>query len=62
LRSVSVLLHAFLPSASARMLSALGREDTAFAAAPFGSAGGGVRLGELGQLFPKIEPPAEDAA
>jgi methionyl-tRNA synthetase len=61
LRVVSVLLHAYLPAATARLLQALGREDTAIAAASFG-APGGARIGELGQLFPRVEPGEADAA
>jgi methionyl-tRNA synthetase len=61
LRVVSVLVHAYIPNSSARLLAALGQEDTSIEAARFGAAGGGASPGELGQLFPKIEPP-EDAA
>jgi methionyl-tRNA synthetase len=63
LRVASVLLHPFLPTATGKLLSALGREDTSLETARFGAAGGGAGLGELGQLFPRVEPPpAEDAA
>jgi methionyl-tRNA synthetase len=61
LRVVSVLLHAYLPASTTRLLEALGREDAAIAAARFG-APGGVRIGELGQLFPRVESPEADAA
>jgi methionyl-tRNA synthetase len=62
LRSVSVLLHPFLPDSAERLLAALGREDHSLATAGFGSVGGGAKIGELGQLFPKIEPPEASAA
>jgi methionyl-tRNA synthetase len=61
LRVVSVLLHAYLPASTTRLLEALGREDAAIAAARFG-APGGARIGELGQLFPRVESPEADAA
>jgi methionyl-tRNA synthetase len=61
LRVVSVLLHAYLPTSSGRLLAALGREETGIDAAEFGAAGGGARLGDLDQLFPKVEPAADAA-
>ena len=61
LRAVTVLLHAYLPSSTARLLEALGNDDTTIAAAAFG-APGGARTGEVGQLFPRVEPPEADAA
>jgi methionyl-tRNA synthetase len=61
LRVVSLLLHAFIPDSSRKLLTALGHDDTSLDAASFGAVGGGAQLGELGQLFPKIEP-REDAA
>jgi methionyl-tRNA synthetase len=62
LRVVSVLVHPFLPGSAERLLAALGREDLSLEAARFGTGPGGARIGELGQLFPKVEPPAESAA
>ena len=62
LRVVSVLLHPFLPRSAERLLAALGREDRSFETAAFGSLPGGATVGELGQLFPKVEPPAASAA
>jgi methionyl-tRNA synthetase len=55
LRVVSVLVHPFMPAAAERLLTALGREDRSLDAARFGAAPGGARIGELGQLFPKVE-------
>jgi methionyl-tRNA synthetase len=57
LRTVSVLLHPFMPESAERLLTALGREDRSLASAHFGAVPGGARVGELGQLFPKVEPP-----
>ena len=61
LRVVSVLLHAYLPESTARLLEALGQEDTAIEAARFGALGG-ARIGELGQLFPRVEAEAPAGA
>jgi methionyl-tRNA synthetase len=62
LRSVSVLLHAFLPESAEKLLAALGREDRSLETAAFGSLPGGATIGEVGQLFPKVEPPEASAA
>jgi methionyl-tRNA synthetase len=62
LRVVSVLVHPFMPSSAEKLLEALGREDRSIAGASFGAGAGGARVGELGQLFPKVESPAADAA
>jgi methionyl-tRNA synthetase len=62
LRVVSVLVHPFMPSSAEKLLAALGREDRSIAGARFGAGPGGASVGELGQLFPKVEPPAADAA
>jgi methionyl-tRNA synthetase len=62
MRSVSVLLHPFLPHSAERLLTALGREDRSLDTAGFGALPGGARVGELGQLFPKVEPAAAPAA
>jgi methionyl-tRNA synthetase len=62
LRVVSVLLHPFLPGSAEKLLGALGREDRSLENAGFGSFPGGARIGELDQLFPKVEAPEEPAA
>jgi methionyl-tRNA synthetase len=62
LRVVSVLLHPWIPDTAERLLTALGREQRALDGARLGAAGGGARLGELGQLFPRVEPKAEAPA
>jgi methionyl-tRNA synthetase len=61
LRVVSVLVHPFMPGSAEKLLSALGREDRSIAGARFGAGSGGARVGELGQLFPKVDPVAEPA-
>jgi methionyl-tRNA synthetase len=61
LRVVSVLLHPYLPASAERLLAALGREDRSIEGARFGSGSGGARIGELGQLFPKVEAPEPSA-
>jgi methionyl-tRNA synthetase len=61
LRVVSVLLHAFLPAKSEQLLAALGREDLGFENARLGALPGGAKVGELGQLFPRVEAEAPAA-
>jgi methionyl-tRNA synthetase len=54
LRITTLLLHAYMPETTGRLLDALdepGRE-----LADFGSRGGGQSLGELAPLFPKLAP------
>jgi methionyl-tRNA synthetase len=54
LRITTMLLHAYMPETTGRLLDALaepGRE-----LAEFGSRGGGQSLGELPPLFPKLAP------
>jgi len=58
LRVVSVLLQPFMPRSAERLLAALGREELSLDAARLGAVGGGAGLGELGQLFPRIEADA----
>jgi methionyl-tRNA synthetase len=58
LRVVSVLLHAFMPVKSEEMLAALGREDLGLEEARLGAKPGGATVGELGQLFPRVEAEA----
>jgi methionyl-tRNA synthetase len=62
LRVVSVLLHPWMPESAERLLAALGREDLSLEAAQLGAVAGGATLGELGQLFPRVEPRAEAPA
>jgi methionyl-tRNA synthetase len=62
LRVVSVLLHAFMPGSAERLLAALGQEDRALERARLGARGGGAEIGELGQLFPRVETPEPSAA
>ena len=62
LRVVSVLLHPFMPASTERLLAALGQEDLSLDGARLGAAGGGARIGELGQLFPRVEPSEPTAA
>jgi methionyl-tRNA synthetase len=54
LRVTTLLLHAYMPETTSRLLDALGEPDRALA--EFGSRGGGQSLGELGPLFPKLAP------
>jgi methionyl-tRNA synthetase len=62
LRVVSVLLHPFMPASAERLLTALGREDLSLDGAGLGADGGGGSIAELGQLFPRVEPPERSAA
>jgi methionyl-tRNA synthetase len=61
LRVVSVLLHPFMPGSAERLLEAIGREDLSLDAATLGSVEGGAKVGELGQLFPRVEAEAPAA-
>jgi methionyl-tRNA synthetase len=61
LRVVSVLLLPWIPDTAERLLVALGTDDRSLDSARLGAHGGGTTVGELGQLFPKVEPPAEAA-
>jgi methionyl-tRNA synthetase len=61
LRVVSVLLHAFMPGKSEQLLTALGREDLSLDDARLGAVPGGAKVGELGQLFPRVEAEAPAA-
>jgi methionyl-tRNA synthetase len=62
LRVVSVLLHPFLPASTERLLAALGQEDRSLELVRFGAVSGGATTGELGQLFPRVEPSEVSAA
>jgi methionyl-tRNA synthetase len=53
LRVVTVLLVPYIPDSAARLLAALGHEDTALARAEYGAAPGGARVERLPPLFPK---------
>jgi methionyl-tRNA synthetase len=57
LRVVSVLLHPFMPGSAERLLGALGQPDLALEQARLGAVGGGATIQEVGQLFPRVEPP-----
>jgi methionyl-tRNA synthetase len=61
LRVVSVLVHPFLPESAERLLVALGREELSLELARFGAVPGGAAVGELGQLFPRVEAEAPAA-
>ncbi|HSD24524.1 MAG TPA: methionine--tRNA ligase, partial [Solirubrobacterales bacterium] len=54
LRVTTLLLHAYMPETTRRLLDALAELDPALA--EFGSRGGGQELGELAPLFPKLAP------
>ena len=58
LRVVSVLLHPFMPDSAERLLAALGQEELGLEGAALGAVDGGARIGELGQLFPRVEAEA----
>ncbi len=53
LRVTTLLLLPYMPKAADRLLGALGEESRRLE--PFGSRGGGHRIGDLAPLFPKIE-------
>jgi methionyl-tRNA synthetase len=53
LRVATLLLHAYMPETTGKLLDALGEEDRGLA--EFGSRGGGQSLGELAPLFPKLD-------
>src|SRR3954453_5039818 len=57
LRVAAVLSDPVLPTTSERLLESLGQDDRSLENARLGAAPGGAQLGELGQLFPKVEPP-----
>ena len=57
LRVASVLVLPFMPESATRVLEALGQPDTSLGLARIGAAPGGARIGELPQLFPRIEQP-----
>jgi methionyl-tRNA synthetase len=53
LRTVTVLLHPYMPETAAKLLAALGEEDVALETASFGDRPGGRTVTKLPQLFPK---------
>ncbi len=53
LRVVSVLLHPYMPTATERLLEALGAPETAYATAQFDGQLAGQRVTALAPLFPK---------
>ena len=56
LRTVTVLLHPYMPETTERLLDALGEtgaDRLRLAGAAFGAAPGGAAVGELAPLFPK---------
>ena len=55
---MSLLLVPFMPEATDKLLSTLGHDDRSLEAARFGSVGGGARVDELEQLFPRVEAAA----
>jgi methionyl-tRNA synthetase len=55
LRTVSVLLYPWVPDSAERLLAALDRQGRSLEGARFGTVAAGARVGELGQLFPKVE-------
>ena len=56
LRSLGVLLYAYLPDSSSKLLEALGHsvDHPSLETAAMGTEGGGQRVGQLQPLFPKI--------
>jgi methionyl-tRNA synthetase len=54
LRVVTLLLHAYMPASTDRLLAALGEEGRELA--DFGSRGGGTKIERIPALFPKLEP------
>jgi len=56
LRVVSVLLHAYMPETTSRLLEALGEDDLSLGGATFGARAGGATAAKLPPLFPKVEP------
>jgi methionyl-tRNA synthetase len=57
-----VLLHPFMPGSTERLLAALGQDDLSLDNARLGALGGGAEIGELAQLFPRVDAPEPSAA
>jgi methionyl-tRNA synthetase len=53
LRTVTVLLHPYMPETAGQLLAALDQPDTDFAQAHFGGRGGGGTVAAIEPLFPK---------
>ncbi len=53
LRVVTLMLHAYMPEATGKLLDAFGEDGRGLNG--FGSRGGGQRIGELAPLFPKLD-------
>ena len=53
LRTVTVLLHPYLPESTDKLLAALGDGRTDVADAGFGTGRSGAPIGDLAPLFPK---------
>ncbi len=53
LRTLTVLLHPYMPASTERLLSALGAPATGYAGAEFGQRGSGAPVSSLEPLFPK---------
>ena len=53
LRVVTLLLAAYMPDSTGKLLEALGEEDLALA--EFGSRGGGAKVERIPALFPKLD-------
>jgi len=53
LRVISVLLAAYIPATTTKLLDSLGAPELSIAGAAFASTGGGRSVGELPPLFPK---------
>jgi methionyl-tRNA synthetase len=52
-RALSVLLHAYMPASTDRLLAALSAPDVQWSQAPFGAGSGGLTVQALEPLFPK---------
>ena len=46
-----------MPGSAEKLLRALGQEDLSLDRAQLGAVGGGASIAEVGQLFPRVEPP-----
>jgi hypothetical protein len=50
-----------MPASAERLLAALGRPELSLDEAHFGAVEGGAKVGDLGQLFPRVEAETPDA-
>ena len=55
LRVVTLLLHAYMPEATGKLLAALGEDERELC--EFGSRGGGAKVERIPALFPKLDAP-----